>query len=84
MTPYEQGYLAGLEKVAVSPAMAERALTNAVNKLVAGGAPRGASIDLIRKYPLTRLRSSGVPREQMLEMGDLARKRTNLLKSLID
>jgi hypothetical protein len=33
MTPYEQGYMAGLEKVAVSPHMAFRALLNAANRV---------------------------------------------------
>ena len=82
MTPYEQGYSDILEKVAISPAMAQRALTNASNKLVAQKAPMSKIYDLFLKYLRTNARSQGIPRAEMPAAMQEIRNQFEYLKSL--
>lgn len=61
MTPYEQGYIAGLEKVGVSRQLAEQAFGKVLRPLIESGVPTSQAATLMRSlmksHPLAAARA---------------------------
>ena len=89
---YSQGYVDTMIKLAVSPEMAQRALTNATNRMIKqhgaeavgtlGSDAQKEVMRLFGKYLRTNARSQGATRAQMPEVLDELRNQFSMMRRL--